>query len=354
MVESGPRPRNEPRAIAARPTLRDVAAAAGVSITTASRALAHRGDVTASTRARVVDAAESVGYTRTWTERGRPSTRLLEVNLVLGYSGEWSDRVVQGAWRAAAQFGFDLSVRLDRPGRDEDWPRRVLRSQCAGVIFGLMQPLRSDLVEIHAMRVPVVIVGPIAEPEVAVHRVGTTDRDGGIIAGEHLIQRGATRFISVLGRPAYPFGRARDEGFRSAIQAHAPHTTVECVETSWTETDAIPELTTVLTNSSSVVGIFACNDAMALRCYKSVAAAGLKVGQDVLIVGFDDGPHAATANPPLTTLHQPLETMAARAVEIIAESASGDAESECPALPVRLVARGSTSGAPAWQRKLHA
>ena len=312
-------------------------------MTTASRALSLRGDVTATTRARIIRAAEDLGYTRAWTDRGRPSTRLLDVNLIVGYTGEWTDRVVQGAWRAAARYGFDLSVRLDRPERDEDWPRRI-SSRCAGVIFGLMQPLRADLLELKSMSLPVVVVGPITEPDAAVHWVETTDWDGGYLAGEHLLKQGATRFVSVLGRPAYPFGRARDDGFRTAIRTLAPKATIDYVDTGWTESGPLPELSALIATAKSPLGVFACNDAMALRCYESASKVGATVGRDVLIVGFDDGPHAATADPPLTTLHQPLEAMAARAVEIIAESAGGTTEVEHPALPVHLVTRGSTTG----------
>lgn len=334
-----------------RPTLRDVAVVAGVSATTASRALTRRGDVAADTRARVIRAADSLGYERTWTKQGRPSTRAPQLNLVVGFPGEWTDRVVHGAWRAAARLGFDLSVKLDRPDRDEDWPRRISESQCAGVIFGLIQPLRADLRELRAAGIPTVVVGPIAEPDEVVHRVKATDWDGGYLAGEHLMRRGVSQYVSVLGRPAYTFGRERDGGFRAAINTLAPNARVSRVETGWTDSGPLPELSQLLRAAKGPVGVFACNDAMALRCYESAEEVGKAVGLDVLIVGFDDGPHAATADPPLTTLHQPLEAMATRAVEIIAEAPGESAAVVSPALPVHLVVRRSTAGTSGVYRK---
>lgn len=326
-----------------RPTLRDVALTAGVSVTTASRALARRGDVTAATRARVVGAAEQLGYSRADTTHGRPPVHPRNVDLVVGFSGEWTDRVVKGAWRASARLGLDLTVRMDRPGHDEDWPRRITPSQCAGVVFGLIQPVRSDIMELREAQIPVVVLGPISEPDVAVARVETTDWEGGYLAGELLVRRGATRFISVLGRPAYPFGRARDEGFRAAVEALSPRARVDRVDTVWTEVGPIAGVTSLLVDATERVGLFACNDAIALRCYLSAAVVGAEVGHDLLVVGFDDGPHAASANPSLTTVHQPLEAMAARAVEIIAETTWPSAETEHAPMPVHLVERASTS-----------
>lgn len=326
------------------PTLRDVSRVAGVSMTTASRALARRGDLSASTRARVASAAESLGYHRSWTKQGRPPAHPRNVTLIVGHVGGWADRVVQGAWRSAGRLGFDLDVKLDRPGQDEDWSSRISTSRAAGVVFGLIQPLRADVLALHESGLPVVVVGPISKPDVTVHRVETTDWEGGYLAGEHLVGRGANSFISVLGRPAYPFGRARDEGFRAAIGALAPRAELRRITTAWTESGPIAELTGLLAVARRPLAIFACNDAMALRCYESASAAGVRVGEDVLVVGFDDGPHAAAADPPLTTLHQPLEAMAALAVEIIAGSArSADPRIEHPALPVHLVERASTS-----------
>ena len=73
-------------------------------------------------------------------------------------------------------------------------------------------------------------------------------------------------------------------------------------------------------DSRPPVGIFATNDSIALRCYESAQRAGARVGEDVLIVGFDDEPRSAEADPPLTTLHQPIEAMAAHAVDLLAAS----------------------------------
>ena len=108
-------------------TLRDVAEAAGVSIASASRALAGRGDLSRETRARVVAAAEALGYERAGGGRGRPTTldpRLIE--FVLGsFDDAWTDAMTRGAREAAFAAGFDLVLTLERPDPSDDWPTRV-------------------------------------------------------------------------------------------------------------------------------------------------------------------------------------------------------------------------------------
>src|SRR5918993_1794062 len=98
-------------------TLRDVAEAAGVSIASASRALAGRGDLSRETRARVVAAAERLGYERAAGARGRPTTldpRLIE--FVLGsFDDAWTNAMTTGAREAAFRLGFDLVLTLERP-----------------------------------------------------------------------------------------------------------------------------------------------------------------------------------------------------------------------------------------------
>ncbi|QYF73117.1 LacI family DNA-binding transcriptional regulator [Cryobacterium sp. PAMC25264] len=118
-----------------RVTLGDVAGRAGVSITTASRALAGRGDLGRATRERVLAAAVALGYDRRTSARGRPSThdpRLIE--LVLGSFGNdaWTDEVTAGARRSAFEHGYDLVLTLERDNPADDWPARVATRRPSG------------------------------------------------------------------------------------------------------------------------------------------------------------------------------------------------------------------------------
>ncbi|GAA3870626.1 LacI family DNA-binding transcriptional regulator [Tessaracoccus defluvii] len=329
-------------------TLTDVAKAAGVSPATVSRVLSQRGDFRPDTRARVLAAAKALGYDRSWTPRGRRSPEATTIDLVMGQvSHWWSDRVVRGAWHGAAKMGLDLTLTTERlDDDDDDWPSRVLRRGTVGIVIGLAHPSPPQLANLRAARVPVVLLDPMTASNDNVCSVGTTDREGGYAAGQHLVDLGVTDFISVQARPAYRFVRQREAGFRAAVEAGGPGFQLRTVQTRWDGDGPIPELTALMVDRTGRLGIFASNDNIALRCYESAYHAKRRVGVDVLVVGFDDEARAARAAPSLTTLHQPVEQMTAKAVELIF---TGSAEQlwlapERHELPAHLVVRESTAG----------
>ena len=331
----------------ARPsTLRDVAEAAGVSTATASRILSQQGSFAPATRARVLDAADRLGYVRAWTKHGRPTVDLPAVDLIIGrIGGGWTDRVINGAWRAAAREGVDLTLMMERRDSQDNWPERVSRRRSLGVVFGLVQPLAAELDALRVARLPVVLLDPLSDADLGVRTVGTTDWAGGYAAGKHLVSSGVTNFISVVARPTYRFVRARADGYAAALTEFVPDRPLETIQTNWDQRGPIRELTALLRQASTPLGLFACNDAIALRCYESIELAGLSVGTDVLVVGFDDEARAVEAHPPLTTLYQPIEAMAAHAVTLLVDAGrSGEGLSAVrEELPARLVVRASTS-----------
>lgn len=331
------------------PTLRAVAEAAGVSLATASRVLSQQGSFAPTTRARVLEAADSLGYARAWTKAGRPSVDPPAVDLIIGrIGGGWTDRVINGAWRGAARHGLDLTLMMERRDSQDDWPERVSRRRSLGVVFGLVQPLEVELQALRRARVPVVLLDPLSDADLGVRTVGTTDWAGGYAAGEHLSGLRVDNFVSVVARPTYRFVRARAEGYAAALATANPSVSVETISTRWDRRGPIRELTTMLRDAGGTFGIFASNDAIALRCYESAALAGLRVGEDVLVVGFDDEARSADAAPALTTLHQPIEAMAAHAISVLAGAAAdnGPLDPVRDELPARLVVRASTT--PSW------
>ncbi|GAA3870761.1 LacI family DNA-binding transcriptional regulator [Tessaracoccus defluvii] len=335
-----------PRSSAA--TLSDVAKVAGVSPGTVSRVLSQRGDFRPDTRARVLAAAEALGYDRSWTRRGRRAPEATTVDLIVGQvSHAWSDRAVRGAWHGAVSMGLDLTLTTERLEDDnDDWPSRVVRRGTAGIIIGLAHPSPSQLATLRAAHVPVVLLEPITGSWADVCSVGTTNFEGGYAAGAHLAETGIVDFVSVQARPAYKFVRGRESGFQAAVEASGPDSRLRTVRTGWDGAGPVPELAKVMADRRGRLGVFASNDAIALRCYESAFHAGLRVGVDVLVVGFDDEVRAARATPPLTTLHQPIEQMTAKAVEIICGGAAEELwlNPERHELPANLVIRESTAG----------
>jgi LacI family transcriptional regulator len=326
-------------------TLKDVADAAGVSVATASRALAGRGDLTRETRERVAEAARSLGYERSISTRGRPTTldpRLIE--FVLGsFDDAWTDAMTTGAREAAFRLGFDLVLTLDRPDPSDDWPTRVATRRPSGVVIGIIRPTARQLDEIRGLRIPIVLLDPMSDPEGELASVGTTDWQGGYDAGAHLAACDVDRFAVVTGVPRYRFGRAREEGFRQAIAEHRPEAPMIHIDSQWTDAPLTADLMKLVTDARSRVGVFACNDEIALAVYRAAARAGRRIPDDVSVVGFNDEPRAAAARPPLTSVHQPLREMAAQAVELIPKlRRHEEPRYDRIELPCTLMIRGST------------
>ncbi|WP_052226519.1 LacI family DNA-binding transcriptional regulator [Microbacterium mangrovi] len=327
-----------------RPSMADVATAAGVSVTTVSRALSGKGDLPTETRVRIQETARALGYTRWTTTRGRPDTtdaRMIE--LVLGtYDDAFTNEVSVGARQAAARMGYDLLQTLERDDPEDDWPARVARRHPAGVILGLIQPTHNQLARLNGLNIPIVLLEPASDPHNELQSVSTTNWQGGYDAGMHLVGLGLTHFICVAGEPKLRFGRARESGFSRAVFEHVPGSVFNVVKSDWTTRPLTEELAP-LVRGRGPVGVFTCNDNMAVGVYTAAKRLGLSIPDDLCVIGFDDTARSAHMEPPLTTVHQPIRALAARAVEMIEQLRAGhESRGDRIELPTRLVVRGST------------
>ncbi|WP_110589753.1 LacI family DNA-binding transcriptional regulator [Microbacterium suaedae] len=342
-----------------RVTLAAVAAHAGVSIATASRALRGRGEMRADTRARVARSATELGYSAGGEARGRPRRgTALQIDLVLDhFHSSYSEEIVAGARTAAADLGYDLTLTAERDEPADDWPERIRSRGSAGVILGLIVPTREQVLAMERAGIPLVVVDPPAESVSPLPSVRTTDRAGGEAAARHLVERGARRFIVIDGSPPFRFGRARVEGFTRALADLAPD--AACIHTSaaWSARDARIACGTALDehDDGGPVGVFACSDEMAVGAYGAAHDTGRRIPDDMLVVGFDDVRGARWVQPPLTTIRQPIREMAAAAVRILARASAGaEVADETVVLPTELVERGSTRrGSPATVFAVH-
>lgn len=332
-------------------TLADVAAACGVSVATVSRALSGSGELSAQTRGNVLAAAARLGYEREQQRRGRPRRRADDlIELVLTHFDDpWSGEVIAGARQAAAERGYDLVLTAEREVASDDWPERLRARRPAGAVLGLILPTASQLRTLAGTGIPLVLLDPRSDQHHPLTSVRTTDRAGGADAARHLLARGARRFVIVEGAPSYRFGRARVAGFRDALGAGEgalTQVTVESVRAGWDADSAAGAVLPALVRAreqGNPVGVFACSDDMAVGVYRAAAAAGSVIGENVLLVGFDDTPAASWLSPPLTTVHQPIRAMAGAAVSALADIVEGV---RVPGghvdMPTRLVVRRSS------------
>jgi LacI family transcriptional regulator len=322
-----------------RPLLADVARAAGVSVSTASRVLAGRGELRATTRAKVLEAASALGYEPGGRGASRPAAR--HVDLVMHpFEGRWAGEVSGAVRSAASERGLDLVLTDDRDDAADDWSRRIVERGSRGAILAVLRPTSAQRARLRSAGIPLVLLEPRSEEKADVPVVRATDGEGAAAAADHLVARGAERFAVAVTTPAYRFGRARAQGFLARLAAVRPGTQAQVIAVGSDAATARAALRPVVADAAGArLGLFATTDELAVQVYRVAAELGRRIPDDVLVCGFDDVPGSSFMVPPLTTVHQPMRRMADGALDALLYA---DTSARLIALPTTLVVRGST------------
>ncbi|WHT22703.1 LacI family DNA-binding transcriptional regulator [Crossiella sp. CA-258035] len=326
-------------------TIADIAAEAGVSIPTVSKVMNGRPDVAAETRERVESIIRQHGYQRRGDERSRRST-LVEL-MFHELESAWALEIIRGAEQVAAEQGLAL-VLSESQGRltpGQRWVDGVITRKPLAVVAVFSDLSAAQLAKLRARDIPVVVVDPIGEPGVHTPSIGATNWNGGLTATRHLIELGHER-IAVIGGPERVLcSRARVDGYRAALETAGLVVDPELVrygdfhvESGRAQFEALLEL------PRRPTAVFAGSDLQALGVYEAARTAGLRIPEDLSVVGFDDLPVAEWVGPPLTTVRQPLQDMAAAATRLAVSLARGtEPEHRRVELATTLIVRRSTA-----------
>lgn len=329
--------------VSPRPTIRDVAERAGVSIATVSRVLNDRADVSLETRERVREVAREVGYSADPAARALASQRTRLVAVVVGDNAGHRDL-------SLVFFGKVLAA-ISRRLSHSDYEALLLQSDDLGlqhrfdaaILIGVDDddPLVADLA---AREIPLVGVDVRCNVGRAAF-VGSDHADGVRLALAHLYALGHRRIAHVAGAANTVAGRDRIAAFQreaSRLGLVVPGDYVR--EADFSSASGYRETCALLALPERPTAIVAASDLMALAALQAIRDVGLQPAHDVAIVGFDDLEAAALAHPPLTTIRQDrqeLGTVAAeRAIELIENP---DATPPATVLPVELVVRASSA-----------
>ncbi|KAB8165270.1 substrate-binding domain-containing protein [Streptomyces sp. 3MP-14] len=334
-----------------RPTLAHIAEMAGVSVSTVSKVLNGRDDVSRDTRAKVDSALRQHHYVRRGTA-APDATAVRTVDLVMsGLDGSWPASVASGMEAAAYEAGVHVAISVARSSasatnhRAQDWVDRVLERGSAGVVLGLIEPTPDQLGRLAQARVPCVVIDPLSDPPPDVMSVGTTNWAGAYEATQHLLQRGHQRIALVTGPPEHLYSRARMAGYRSAMAAAGLEVDPELVRHgTYDRASGAEQVRALLERRPRPTALFICSDHMAIGGYEAIAGAGLRVPEDISVVGFDDLPEARWVAPALTTVRQPLKEMGGSALRTLVRLMNGE-ELESPRveLATTLVVRDSVA-----------
>jgi LacI family transcriptional regulator len=327
-----------------RVTIRDVAAAAGVSIGTASKALNGQGKLRAETRERVAQAAERLGFAPNTLAQALLAGRSFTVGLITTDSfGRFSIPVMLGAEDAlgTGQVSVFMCDTRDDPGRE----RRYIETLSARRVDGLIvtgrrveprPPVQAGpgTPVVYAMTQPLGQDGPAVLPD---------DAGGGQAAAEHLLAGGRRRIGHITGPERFLAARQRAAGFSAALagQGVRPHGGVRFGE--WSERWGREEASRLLADQPDLDGIFCGSDQIARGVGDTLRAAGRRIPDDVALVGFDNWePMALGAQPPLTSVDMCLEEVGRAAAELLLAAIADEHAHGVRTVPSRLVVRESS------------
>ncbi|WP_182901661.1 LacI family DNA-binding transcriptional regulator [Microbispora sp. H10830] len=330
-----------------RATLATVAASAGVSVATVSKVLNGRSDVAPETRSLVLSLLEQHDYVAPPQRRGEAAPDTIEVEFDADLNA-YSTEIVQGAVQAGADLDVAVVVSIRRDAdRTGGWARDLVAAGRRALVAVTGELTAGQLTALARARLPLVVIDPLNLPRARVTSVGSTNFAGGMAATEHLLALGHRR-VAYLGGPATAAcNQARLHGYRAAMEAGEAPVLPGYVRTGhFHYHDGMAGGAALLGLPEAPTAIFAGCDDIALGVLEAARARGLRVPEDLSIVGFDDTQIARMASPPLTTVRQPLREMGAVAVRTALRLAAGEqVESHHVELATELVVRGSTAPA---------
>ncbi|WP_236242740.1 LacI family DNA-binding transcriptional regulator [Streptomyces sp. CC228A] len=323
----------------------DIAREAGVSVPTVSRVVNGRSDVSPATRARVERLLRAHGYRR---RTGAPGTGAALVDLVFNdIASPWAVEIIRGVEETAraAGLGTVVSALHGRSGDARQWMRNLRARASGGVILvtSVLEPVLHD--ELRRLGVPLVVVDPAGSPVLDAPTVGATNWAGGLAATEHLIGLGHRRIGFVAGPPRLLCSRARLDGYRAALEgAGLAVDDALVVPGDFSHASGFAGGGALVELDDPPTALFAASDQMALGAMEALRRRGLRVPEDMSVVGFDDLPGVRWSAPPLTTVRQPLAEMGRTAVRTVLRLARGEEpDARRVELATELLVRASTA-----------
>ncbi|WP_033343689.1 LacI family DNA-binding transcriptional regulator [Catenuloplanes japonicus] len=328
-----------------RVTITAIAAEAGVSVPTVSRVLNGRSDVSPQTRERVEELLRRHGYRRR-AARSRVSASLIDL-VFNDLDSPWAVEIIRGVEDVAhaAGVGTVVSAIHQRSTSARQWLQNLRARATDGVIFVVSDLSPPLLAELRRLNIAMVVVDPAGVPAMDIPTIGATNWAGGLSATEHLLSLGHRRIGFIAGPKRLLCSRARLDGYRAGLEAAG----IEMREELLFQGDFYHESgfaggTALLELDDPPTAIFASSDQMAFGVYEAVRRRGLRVPDDVSVVGFDDLPETQWASPPLTTVRQPLAEMGLLAARTVLRLAQGeDIDTPRIELATHLVVRDSTA-----------
>lgn len=323
----------------ARVKLADVAARAGVSVATVSKVVNSRYGVAKETISMVEGIISEMGYVGNLGASGLRSQSTNVVGILVADFEPYSAELIKGAARATRNTKYDVLAYAG--GETPEWERRSLARLGGTLIDAAVVVTPTALAT--AISVPVVAVDPHYGP----NWLPTIDCDsfgGARSATQHLIDLGHTHIAFLGGRKELDSSQLREAGFRAAMADAGLPVVEDFVCDSRYDPDVAYALSgELLALPEPPTAIFAANDVTAMRAIAAAHSRGLRVPDDLSVVGFDDIPDATLSCPALTTVRQPLQAMGEAAMRMLLDILEGREHVQHVRMDTTFIVRASTA-----------
>lgn len=329
------------------PSIKDVAAAAGVSFQTASKVLNNKGSVSVSTRERIVAAAAELGYVPNALARSLTSTQTHTIGVITSdFSDTTLAQPIVGIEREAHRRGLCAIIgSVDEVGSDfQSYLRVLIERRVDGIILNVPVLERAASLEraLENVSVPVVALHGGGGPRVSV--VSADDYHVAYLAVQHLVSLGHRRIAMVTGPNERDVVHLRSAAYRDALTAAGVEIDEQLVvEADWQVESGYQAAHGLLDSGRSFTAVYAHNDMMATGVLAACYDRGITVPTQCSVVGCDDLPMSGRTIPPLTTVRIPFVDIGEEALRMLERHIEDDGEPERVALKGSLVFRSSTA-----------
>jgi LacI family transcriptional regulator len=331
-----------------RTTIRDIADLAGVSIATVSRVLNDRPDVAPDTRETVLQIVRERGFSRNRGARALSKGRTGFVGLTLPLIADaYFGPILSGAAEALyeADMRIVLGPTLHEHDREVSLLERLVRESTDGAILMLPSESEGELRALQSQGYPFVVVDPMEPPPDGIPCVSAMHAAGAKRAVEHLLAYGHRRIGVVAGPEGWYATEERMLGFRAALAGAGLLPDPSLIRYSnWRIETGEPAALDLLSQPDPPTAIFGFNDNVAIGALNAAHKMGLRVPEDISVVGFDDTFQSTIVLPKLTTVRQPLQELGRTGVSLLMRLLDGQRiDALHMELATTLVVRDSTA-----------
>jgi LacI family transcriptional regulator len=325
-----------------RVTIGEVAAQAGVSVSTVSKVINDRYGIAEDTSARVRAVIEELGYHASLVGQSLRSRRTNVLGVLVRDIEPFSAELLKGVACAVHSTGYELVVFSGSGGSGDQagWERRYLSRISGTLADGAILVTPGSIDEVFGS--PVVAVDHNVHSS-TLPTVDSDNLDGAVSATEYLIRLGHRRIAFLAGRPDLESARLRERGYRQALAAAGIAVDERLIRVGgYVAGTATAPARELLELSPRPTAVFASNDTTALETIAVARAIGLAIPEELSVVGFDNVPESALGSPPLTTVEQPIQQMGSEAVRLLIDLIENPSRPPARVVfPTRLVVRQS-------------